>query len=80
MAQWAHSSVSATFRLKLHIIPDERQKIVGFTPKPGNLHDIACAEELLRGCRGIVIGDKGYCSNPLAKWLFSSELRLIVRH
>jgi hypothetical protein len=25
--------------LKLHIVADEVQKIVGFTLKPGNLHD-----------------------------------------
>jgi hypothetical protein len=30
MAQWTHSSVSTTFELKLDIIADERQKIIGF--------------------------------------------------
>jgi hypothetical protein len=39
MAQWAHSSVSTTFGAKLHIVADERQKIIRFTLKPGNLHD-----------------------------------------
>jgi IS5 family transposase len=79
MAQWAHSSVSTTFGLKLHIVIDERQKIIGFTLKPGNLHDVTCAEELLHGHRGIVIGDKGYCSEPLAKRLSSRGLRLVAR-
>jgi IS5 family transposase len=79
MAQWAHSSVSTTFGLKLHIVVDERQKIVRFVLKPGNLHDVTCAEEVLHGCRGIVIGDKGYCSEPLAKRLISRGLRLIAR-
>jgi IS5 family transposase len=79
MAQWTHSSVSTIFGLKLHIVVDERQKIIGFTLKPGNLHDVTCAEELLRGRRGIVIGDKGYCSEPLARRLSSQGLRLIAR-
>jgi hypothetical protein len=43
------------------------------------LHDVTCAEELLRGRKGIVIEDKGYCSEPLAKRLSSGGLRLIAR-
>jgi hypothetical protein len=50
MAQWAHSSISITFGLKMHIVAMKDQKIVGFTPKRGNLYDITCAEELLYGC------------------------------
>jgi hypothetical protein len=79
MAQWTHSSVSTTFGLKLHIVVDERQKIIGFTLKLGNLHDVTCAEELLRGRRGIVIGDKEYCPEPPAKRLSSHGLRLIAQ-
>jgi hypothetical protein len=43
----------------------QRQNIFVFVLKPGNLHAAPCAAELLRGGRGIVIGDKGYCSEPL---------------
>jgi hypothetical protein len=80
MAQWAHSSIWITFGFKMHIVADERQKIFGFTRKPENLHDVICAEELLRGCRGLVVGDKAWCSEPLAKRLSSQGLRFITRH
>jgi hypothetical protein len=40
---------------------------------------VTCAEKVLRGRRGIVIGDKGYCPEPLAKRLSSQGLRLIAR-
>jgi hypothetical protein len=75
----AQPSVSTTFGLKLRIVVEERRKIIGFTLKPGNLHDVTCAEELLHGRRGIVIWDKGYCSERLAKLLSSQGLRLIAR-
>jgi hypothetical protein len=56
--QCAHSSFLTTFGLMLYIVAGKRQKIVGFMRKPGNLHNVPCAEELLRWHRGIVIRDK----------------------
>jgi hypothetical protein len=80
MAQWAYSSVDVTFGLKLHVAVSETQKIVGFALKPGSIHDVTCAEEVLGGHRGIAIGDKGYCSEPLQKRLRLKGLRFIARH
>jgi hypothetical protein len=44
------------------------------------MHDVSCAEEVLKNFRGIVIGDKGYCSTPLANRLQTNGIRLIARH
>jgi IS5 family transposase len=79
-AQWAHSSVSTKFGLKLHVLVSEDQKILNFVLKPGAMHDVSCAEEVLCHFQGTVIGDKGYCSGPLAKRLRSKKIRLVARH
>ncbi|MDR1232832.1 MAG: transposase, partial [Puniceicoccales bacterium] len=65
MANWAHSSVSTTFGLKLHLVLNASRKFVKFSLKPGNLHDVSCAEEVLDGCTGTVVGDGGYVSTAL---------------
>jgi hypothetical protein len=65
MANWAHSSVSTTFGLKLHLVLNASRKFVKFSLKPGNLHDVSCAEEVLAGCTGTVLGDSGYVSTTL---------------
>ncbi|MDR2629061.1 MAG: transposase [Puniceicoccales bacterium] len=65
MANWAHSSVSTTFGLKLHLVLNAPQKFVKFSLKPGNLHDVSRAEGVLAGCTGTVIGDSGYVSATL---------------
>jgi IS5 family transposase len=80
MAHWAYSSTGTKFGLKMHLLVDENQKIRNFILKPGNLHDVSCAEEVLKNFRGTVMGDKGYCSEPLAKQLIRRKIRLISRH
>jgi hypothetical protein len=67
MANWTHSSTKITFGLKLHLVLTGKQKIAQFEISSGNLHDVACAKNVLKKCQGIVIGDKGYCSKPLKK-------------
>jgi IS5 family transposase len=79
-AQWAHSSTGTKFGVKLHLIVDEKQRVQNFILKPGSMHDVSCAEEVLKNFRGIVIGDKGYCSEPLANHLQTKGIRLIARH
>jgi hypothetical protein len=37
---------------------------LNFSLKPGNLHDISCAEEVLSGCTGTVIGHGGRFPPP----------------
>lgn len=80
MAQWAHSSTGTKFGLKLHVVVDEKQKIRNFVLTPGAVHDVSCAEKVLKGFKGTVVGDKGYCSAPLAKLLQNKGLRLVARH
>jgi hypothetical protein len=65
MANWAHSSISTTFGLKLHLILNASRKFVKFSLKPGNLHDVSCGEEVLAGCTGTVIGDSRHVSTSL---------------
>jgi hypothetical protein len=62
------------------LVLTEEQKIASFEISPGNLHDVACAKNVLKKCQGIVIGDKGYCSKPLKKQLPKQGLRLVARH
>ncbi|MDR1173514.1 MAG: transposase [Puniceicoccales bacterium] len=80
MAKWAHSSVFTTFGLKLHPVLNASQKFVKFSLKPGNLHDVSCAEEVLAGCTGTVIGDSGYVSATLRDSLAQKGIRLIAKH
>jgi IS5 family transposase len=80
MARWAYSSTGAKFGLKMHVVVGGDQKIRNFVLKPGNLHDVSCAEEVLKNFQGTVIGDKGYCSAPLANQLKRRGIRLIARH
>ncbi|MDR1232822.1 MAG: IS982 family transposase [Puniceicoccales bacterium] len=80
MAKWAHSSVSTTFGLKLHLVLNARRKFVKFSLKPGNLHDVSCAEEVLAGCTGTVIGDSGYVPTALRDSLAKKGIRLIAKH
>jgi hypothetical protein len=65
MANWAHSSVSTTFGLKLHLVLNASRKFVKFSLKPGNLHDVSFGEEVLAGCTVTVTGDSGYVSVTL---------------
>ncbi|MDR2677173.1 MAG: hypothetical protein LBB26_01235 [Puniceicoccales bacterium] len=37
--------------------------MVAFRLTDGSRHDVKEAENLLRGCIGTAIGDKGYCSS-----------------
>jgi hypothetical protein len=80
MANWAHSSVSTTFGLKLHLVLNASQKFVKFSLKPGNLHDVSCAEEVLAGCTGTVIGDSGYVSTTLRDSLAKKNIGFIAKH
>jgi hypothetical protein len=56
------------------------QKFVKFSLKPGNLHDVSCAEEVLVGCTGTVIGDSEYVSATLRDSLAKKGIRLIAKH
>jgi IS5 family transposase len=80
MAQWAYSSTGKRFGIKLHLIVNKKRKIQNFILKPGSMHDVSCAEEVLKNFRGTVIGDKGYCSAPLARLLKRKKVRLVARH
>jgi hypothetical protein len=80
VAQWAHSSTSTKFGLKLHVLVSEDQKILNFVLKPGAMHDVSCADEVLKNFRGTVIGDKGYCSASLANQLSRRRIWLVARH
>jgi hypothetical protein len=56
------------------------RKFVRFSLKSGNLHDVACGEEVLAGCTGTVIGDRGYVSPTLRDSLAKKGIRLIAKH
>jgi hypothetical protein len=79
-AEWAYSSTGSKFGLKLHLIADEKLKIQNFILTPGSTPDVKCAEEVLKDFRGVAIGDKGYCSAPLANRLKEKRIRLVARH
>ncbi|MDR0595329.1 MAG: hypothetical protein LBF94_01340 [Puniceicoccales bacterium] len=50
------------FCAKIASRPECIPKVCEFSLRPGNLHDVSCAEEILAGYAGTVIGDSGYVS------------------
>jgi hypothetical protein len=58
MARWAYSSTGAKFGLKMHVIVGGDQKICDFVLKPGNLHEVSCAEEVLKNFREPLLATK----------------------
>ncbi|MDR2779284.1 MAG: transposase [Puniceicoccales bacterium] len=49
-----------------------------FSLKPGNLHGVSCAEGVLTGCSGMMIGDNGYISATLQNSLVKKGIRSIA--
>jgi IS5 family transposase len=77
-AKWAYSSTRCVFGFKLHLAIDERGKVIAFCLTDGSRHDIKEAENLLRGCIGTAIGDKGYRSSQVRERLEYAGLRFIT--
>ncbi|MDR2677113.1 MAG: transposase [Puniceicoccales bacterium] len=77
-AKRVYSSTRCVFGFKLHLAFDERGKIVVFHLLDGSRHDVKEAENLLRGCIGTAIGDKGYCSSQVRERLERAGLRFVA--
>jgi hypothetical protein len=77
-AGWAHSATKCIFGFKLHIVVNERGKIIAFRLTNGKRHDVRETGALLRGLTGTEIGDKGHCPMPLRKRLAKSGMRFIA--
>jgi hypothetical protein len=59
--------------------PECTPKICEIFPKPGNLHDVSCAKEVLAGYAGTVVGDSG-CISPPSKILWQKEDTAHCKH
>lgn len=79
-AERGKTSMGWFFGFKLHIIINERGKLINLQVSKGNIHDTKPVKELAKGLKGYLIGDKGYLSKTLKEDLFKEQdLQLITR-
>lgn len=73
------SSMGWFYGFKLHVIVDEHGKLLSFDITPGNTSDKnhAVVLNLMKGLKGILVGDSGYVSNPLKEKLAKNGVNLI---
>jgi len=51
IAIWTYSLMDIAFELKLYFVVNEKPEIGTFPMKPGNLHDVIAAEDMLEDCK-----------------------------
>jgi hypothetical protein len=61
-------STGAKFGLKIHLVVDSKQEIRNFVLALESMHDVSCAEEVLKNFQGTVIGDKFRMLKPGRKF------------
>lgn len=78
LAQRGKNTMGWFFGFKLHLICNQQGQPIDFRLTPGNQDDRKAAEKLMRGLRGVIVGDKGYISKELFKNLFAKGIRVIT--
>lgn len=63
---------------KLHLIINNKGKIMAIKITKGNSSDLSCADSLAKGLQGKLFGDKGYISKELFGKLYARDLRLFT--
>jgi hypothetical protein len=66
------------YGFKLHLLTDQLGNLISFGLTAGNVDDRSVAEQLLRFCCGIVVGDAGYLSKDLQAKLARKGIRLFT--
>jgi hypothetical protein len=79
-AKRVHSSVGVMYGIKLHLVIDERGKIIWEKLTGGDIDDREGAREAGKQIKGVMVGDKGYLSKKLKEELKERGIELIVRH
>jgi transposase len=78
LAQRGKSTMGWFLGFKLHLVCNQEGFPIDFRLTPGNTDDRKAGEKLMRGLRGVIVGDKGYISKELFKNLFRNGLRLVT--
>lgn len=68
------------YGFKIHLVINSLGEIINWTITPGNVADnnVDLIQKLLRGLKGICIGDKGYFTS-LFEWFYLNQLHLITK-
>ncbi|MDI6785990.1 MAG: transposase, partial [bacterium] len=69
LAERGKNSLGFFFGFKLHAVCDSLGKLVSLMITPGNIDDRKYVLKLLKGLKGIAIGDANYISKELIKTL-----------
>ncbi len=79
IAQKGKNSMGWFYGCKLHLIINEKRKILNFNLSKGNVDDRnrTVIEELCKNIEGKNFADKGYISQPLHEFLFAQDIQLI---
>lgn len=78
LAKRGKSTMGWFFGFKLHLVCNQQGAPIDFRLTPGNQDDRKAGEKIMKGLRGVIVGDKGYISKELFKKLFGSGLRLVT--
>ena len=64
---------SVYYGFRGHLVVSGMGVITGFTLTPANGSERQASWDVIRGIRGLLIGDKGYISTPLTRFNLSSS-------
>lgn len=81
IAMRGHCSMGWSFWFKLHLIINEKGKILNFKFMPGNVDDMVPLkyENFIRVFYGKLVADKGYISQELFNKLFINGIQLVAK-
>ena len=81
LAQRGRNSMGWFFGFKLHLIVNDLGEIISWCLTPGNVADNhhTTVQNLCKGVKGKLFGDKGYISKKLAEKLWEGGVQLITK-
>ncbi len=79
IAKYGRTSVGWFFRLKLHIVINDRGELIAFKITSGKQNDAKAGESIMENLKGLMFGDKGYIGKKLFSRLLDNGLKLITR-
>lgn len=77
-AKWSKTTTGYWFGFKLGLIIDDKGNIVNFKLTEASKHDLKVGKDLVKGLRGILIGDKGFVSKEWSEELIEEGLLTII--
>jgi len=80
-AEKGKSTMGWFFEFKLHLIINNKGKILSFYPSKGNVddRDVKVLSTMTKKIFGKLFGDKGYISKALSELLFNDGIQLITK-